>query len=92
MEGCLIGATKMHEGFMWRSTGNMTKKCTSYTWKVTRNSNLNFIKITHPHPGVVLWIRIGGVKMHVSKCTSQPPERSMLALLSVPSWSGKGAH
>ena len=58
----LVGATKTHEGYMCRSTGNATKERTSYTWNVTMNSNLNF---THTHPGVVLWIRIGGVKrMH----------------------------
>ena len=58
----LVGATKMHEDKMCRSTGNATKERTSYTWNVPMNSNLNF---THPHPGVVLWIRIGGVKrMH----------------------------
>ena len=30
-------------------------------------------------------------KMHVPKHTSRPPDGSMLALLSMPSWSGKGA-
>ena len=30
-------------------------------------------------------------KTHALKCASQPPDRSMLALQSVPSWSGKGA-
>ena len=44
MEGCPIGATKMCEGYMWRSTRNMTEKHTSYTWNVTGNLNLNFIK------------------------------------------------
>ena len=30
-------------------------------------------------------------KMHVPKCTSQPPDGSVRALLSMPSQSGKGA-
>ena len=30
-------------------------------------------------------------KMHALKCASQPPDGSALALLSMPSWSGKGA-
>ena len=30
-------------------------------------------------------------KSHVLKCTSQPPDWSTLALLSLPSQSGKGA-
>ena len=50
------------------------------------NSNLNF---TRPHPGVVLWIRIGGVK-HVHRnapadhltVRSGPPERAQ------PVWQG----
>ena len=25
VEGCLIGVTKTHEGYTWRSTGNVTK-------------------------------------------------------------------
>ena len=29
--------------------------------------------------------------LHVPKYTSQPPDRSALTLLSLPSWSGKGA-
>ena len=66
MEGFLIGVTKTHEDYTWRSIGNATKEHTSYMWNVARNSNLNFIKNTHPHPGMVLWIRIGGVK-HVGR-------------------------
>ena len=31
-------------------------------------------------------------KMCALKCTSKPPDRSALALQSMPSWSGKGAH
>ena len=61
MEGHHVGVTKMCEGCMWRSIGNTTKEHTGYTWNVTRNSNLNFIENTHPDPGMVLWIRIGGV-------------------------------
>ena len=30
-------------------------------------------------------------KTHVLKCASQPPDRSVLALLSMPSQSGEGA-
>ena len=30
VEGCLIGVTKMCEGYMWRSTGNTTERHTSY--------------------------------------------------------------
>ena len=58
----LVGATKTREGYTCRSIGNAAKGRTSYMWNVAMNSNLNF---TRPHPGVVLWIRIGGVKhMH----------------------------
>ena len=65
MEGHLIGVTKMHAGYTWRSIGNATKEHTSYMWNVTRNMDLNFVKNTYPHPGMVLWIRIAGVKcMH----------------------------
>ena len=62
MEGHLIGATKMREDYTCRSIGNAAKEHTGYMWNVARNSNLNFIKNTCPHPGVVLWMRIGGVK------------------------------
>ena len=62
MEGHLIGVTKTCEDYTWRSIGNATKEHTSYMWNIARNLNLNFIKNTHPHPGVVLWIRIGGEK------------------------------
>ena len=34
MEGHLIGAAKMHEDYMWRSIGNVTKEHTSYTWNM----------------------------------------------------------
>ena len=78
----------MREDYTCRSTRNVTKERTSYMWNITMNLNLNF---TRPHPGVVLWIRIGGVKTHALKCASRPPDGSMLALLSVPSQSGKGA-
>ena len=57
----LVGVTKMREDYMWRSTGNMTKECTSYAWNVAMNLNLKF---TRPHPGMVLWIRIGGSHLH----------------------------
>ena len=30
-------------------------------------------------------------KSFALKCASQPPDRSVLALLSLPSWPGKGA-
>ena len=56
---CLEGATKTREGYMCRSTESTTKEHTIYMWNIAMNSNLNF---TRPHPGVVLWIRIGGVK------------------------------
>ena len=70
VEGHLVGATKMCEGYMRRSTGNTTEKCTSYTWNVTRNLNLNFIKnLSTPWHGAVDqdWRR---KKMHALKCTS----------------------
>ena len=89
MEGCLIGVTKMHEHYTWRSIKNATKECTSYTWNVTRNLNLNFIKNTHPHPGSV--DQDWRSKPHAPKHASQPPDGSMLALLSMPSRYGKGA-
>ena len=62
MKGHFEDVTQMYVGYMWRVIGKMTKERTSYMWNVARNSNLNFIKNTHPHPVVVLWIRIGGVK------------------------------
>ena len=69
MEGHLVGVTKMHEGYMWRLTANATKKCTSYTWNVARNSNLNFDKnLSTPFHGAVhqdWWS-----KPHALKCTS----------------------
>ena len=43
VEGHLLGATKTCEGYTWRLTGNVTKKHTSYTWNIMRNSNSNFI-------------------------------------------------
>ena len=74
VEGFLIGATKMCEDYTWRLIGNATKEHTSYMWNITRNSNLNFVKNTHPHPGVVRWIRIGGVK-HM--CQNAPADHLM---------------
>ena len=54
MEGHLIGVTKMCEGYMWRLIGNVTEKHTSYTWNITRNSNLNFVKnLSTPWHGAV---------------------------------------
>ena len=44
VEGYVIGVTKTHEGYMWRSTKNATEKHTSYTWNVARNLNLNFVE------------------------------------------------
>ena len=44
MEGHLIGATKMCEGYTWRSTGNVTEKHISYMWNVARDLNLNFVE------------------------------------------------
>ena len=64
VEGRLFCATKTHVGYMWRSIRNVTKKHTSYTWNIARNLNLNFIKETCPHPGMVLWIRIGVKHVH----------------------------
>ena len=52
MEGHLIGATKMCEGFTWRLTGNMTKKV--YKLHVECHKKFEW--------GAVLWIKIGGVK------------------------------
>ena len=62
MEGHLVGATKMCEGYTWRSIGNATKEDTSYSWNIAINLKLNFVEHTRLHPWVVLWIRIGGVK------------------------------
>ena len=88
MEGHLIDATKMHEGYTGRSTRHVTKKCTSYMWNVT--GNLDLVKNSStPWCGAV--DQDWRSKMHVLKCASQPPERSMLTLLRVSSWSGKGA-
>ena len=90
MEGCLIGVTKIHGGYTWRLTGNATKKCTSNTWNIARNLKLNFVKnLSTPWHGAVdqEWMS----KMCVPNHASQPPDRSALALLSVPNWSGKSA-
>ena len=65
----LVGATKMREDYTWRLTGNVTEEHTSYTWNVTMN--LNF---TCPHPGMVLWISIGGVKC---MCQNVPADHLM---------------
>ena len=89
MEGHLVGATKMCEGYIWRLLGNATKKHISNTQNVTRNLNLNFVKnLSTPWHGAV--DQDWRSKMHVLKHTSQLPDRSMLALLSMPSQSGKG--
>ena len=68
MEGHLIGVTKTHDDYTWRSIGNATKEHTSCMWNVARDSNLNF---TRPHPGMVLWIR--------TKCVHQnaPADQQM---------------
>ena len=58
MEGCYVGVTKMHEGYMWKGrqyvqqrhmqvrhgghSEDVTNICPSYTWNVTRNFNLKF--------------------------------------------------
>ena len=66
----------------------MTKKCDSYMWNIARN--LNFIDISStPWCGAV--DQDWRSKMHAPKCASRPPDGSTLALLSVPSQSGKGA-
>ena len=36
MEGHYLGVTKMHVGDTWRSTGNVTEKCTSNTWNIIK--------------------------------------------------------
>ena len=86
MEGHhLVGVTKMHEGYTWRLTRNATKKHTSYTWNVTRNSNLNFVENSStPWHGAV-------DQDWRSKTHARPPDGFMLALLSMPRWSGKSA-
>ena len=62
----------------------------SYTWNVTGNLNLNFVKnlSTHWHGDVDQDWRS---KKCTLKCMNQPPDGSVLALLSMPSWFGKGA-
>ena len=90
MQGHLIGVTKLHEGYTWGLTGNVTKKQKSYMWNVTRNLNLNFIKnLSTPCHGAVDQDQRS--KAHVPKHANQPPDRSTLTLLSMPSQSGKGA-
>ena len=44
MEGWMVCTTKMHAGYTWRLTRYVTEKCTSYTWNVTRNLDLEFIE------------------------------------------------
>ena len=83
----LGGATKTCEDYTWRLTGNLTKEHTSYMWNVTMNLNLNFT--CPPWHGAV--DQDWRSKTRVPKCTSQPPDGSALALLSMPSWSGKGS-
>ena len=83
MEGLLVGVTKIRDDYTWRLIGNATKQCTSYMWNVARNSNLNFVENTPPHPGVVLWIRIGGVKhMRQNAVHTGAPEHAQ------PVWQG----
>ena len=89
MEGQRVCMTKMHEGYMWRSIRNVTERHTTYMWNVTRNMNLKFIKnLSTPWHGPV--DQDWRSKSHVLKGTSQPPDRSALALLCLPSQSGKG--
>ena len=90
MGGHVVGATKTCEGYTWRLTRNATKKHTSYTGNVTKTLNLIFVKtLSTPWHGAVDqdWSR----KMCVPKFTSCPPDGSALALLNLPSQSGKGA-
>ena len=90
VEGCLVGVTKIHEGYTWRLTGNATKKHTSYMWNITRNLNLNFIENSStPWHGAV--DQDWRSKTHAPKHANQPPDGSTLALLSLPSQSDKGA-
>ena len=81
----------MHEDYMWRLIGNATKEHTSYTWNVARNSNLNFVEKYLSTPWCRAVDQDWRSKTHVPKCVSQPPDGSTLALLSMPSQSGKGA-
>ena len=72
MEGHLIGVTNMGECYTWRLIRNGTKKCTSYMWNITRNSNLNFIKNSStPWHGAV--DQDWRSKTHALNCTG-PPE------------------
>ena len=90
MEGWTVSMTKMHEGYMWRLNSNVTEKHTSYMWNITRNSNLKLVKISStPWCGAVDYDWRS--KPNVPKHASQPPDRFVLALLSLPSQSGKGA-
>ena len=88
VEGHFVGVTKTHEGYMWGSRGNVTEKHASFTWNVTRSSNLNLIEYlsTPWHTAVDQDWRS---KMCALKCASQPPDRSVLALLILTSHSGK---
>ena len=64
------------------------KKCDQKVWNIT--INLNFIKnLSTPWHGSV--DQDWRSKMHALKHTSQPPDGSMLALVSMPSQSDNGA-
>ena len=90
MAGWMLCMTKMHVGYIWRSIRNATEMHTSYTWNIARNLNLKFIENSStPWDGAVDQDWRG--KLCAPKCVSQPPDGSMLALLSLPSQSGKGA-
>ena len=75
----LIDVTKMCEGCMWRSIGNVTKKQKSYMCNVSRNSNLNFVKnsSTPWHSAVDQDWRS---KMHVPQHANQLPDGSTLTV------------
>ena len=86
----MICVTKMHAIYMWRLIRKCDQKAYKLHMECHKNSNLKFIEnLSTPWCGAV--DQDWRSKSHVLKCTSQPPDRSMLALLSLPRQSGKGA-
>ena len=73
-----------------RGSSEKQPKAIQLTHGMLQNSNLKFIEIlsTPWHGAVDQYWRS---KLHALKHASQPPDGSMLAQLSLPSWSGKGA-
>ena len=89
MEGQMVSITKTFEGYTWRMIRNTTDRHTSYMWNVTRNLMMKFVDNLST-PWCVAVDHDWSIKLHVLKCASQPPGGSTLALLRLPSQSGKG--